>query len=78
MMTENTERAQVGWGLWLRWVLATSVVPVVVLTASLGTARVIARAREDPAFAFIVVILIFLLSFPLVLAPDFLCAMACT
>ena len=24
-MTDNTERAQVGWGFWLWWVLASSV-----------------------------------------------------
>ena len=31
----NTERAQVGWGVWLRWVLATSVVPSVVSSMAL-------------------------------------------
>ena len=25
MMTDNTERAQVGWGFWLWWVLASTV-----------------------------------------------------
>ena len=63
-MTDNTERAQVGWGLWLRWVLATSVVPAVVLTASWGTARVI--ADEDLYLVFFAIG--FLLSVPLVLA----------
>jgi len=66
-MTDTTERAQVGWGLWLRWVLATSVVPAVVLTASWGTARVIADEDNFIVFAAIG----FLLSVPLVLASTF-------
>jgi len=32
----NTERAQVGWGVWLRWMWATAVVPSVVLAAGVA------------------------------------------
>jgi hypothetical protein len=63
-MTDNDKPAQVGWGLWLRWVLATSVVPAVVLTAIWGTALV----SEDEDTYIIVFAIAFLLSVPLVLA----------
>ena len=56
----NTEWVQVGWGLWLRWVLATSVVPAVVLTAVWGPYLV----SDDEGWA----VVAFLLSGPLVLA----------
>ena len=59
-MTDNTERAQVGRGLWLRWVLATSVVPAVVLTAIWGPYLV----TDDDSWFYVA----FLLSVPLVLA----------
>ena len=56
----NTERAQVGWGLWLRWVLATSAVPAVVLTAVWSPFLV----SDDEGWFYAA----FLLSVPLVLA----------
>jgi len=39
-MTDNTERAQVGWGFWLRWVLASGVGIVVGIAVSLAVAAV--------------------------------------
>ena len=39
-MTDITERAQVGWGFWLRWVLASGVGIVVGIAVSLAMAAV--------------------------------------
>ena len=33
-MTDNTERAQVGWGFWLRWMLANTVVTALAVTVT--------------------------------------------